>query len=106
MKGRPYRKDENQKFDSKYRSKLTLDDTRRESEENADLLRALKYLKNMVIKKVKMTNPGLGLALALGLGLGQDHKTDSEWSNMNVVIEKILMVRQEFALTLKRKVLV
>ena len=56
------------------------------------------------MKKVKMTNRGLGLGLALALS--QDHKTDSEWSNMNVVIEKILMVRQEFALTVKRKVLV
>ena len=39
------RKDENKKCDPKYRSKSTLDDTRRENEENPDLLRALKYLK-------------------------------------------------------------
>ena len=44
-KGRPYRKDENTMGDPKHRSKSTLDDKRCKSEENPDLLRALKYLK-------------------------------------------------------------
>ena len=44
-KGRPYRKDENKKCDPKYHSKSTLDGARRENEENPDLTRALKYLK-------------------------------------------------------------
>ena len=49
-KGRPYRKDENKKCDPKHRSKSTLDDTSRENEENPDLLRALKYLKEQESK--------------------------------------------------------
>ena len=44
-KERLYRKNENKKCDPKHRSKSTSDDTRRESEENPDLLRAPKYLK-------------------------------------------------------------
>ena len=44
-KGRPYRKDINKMCDPKHCSKSTVDHKRCESEENPDLLRALKYLK-------------------------------------------------------------
>ena len=61
MKGRPYRKDKNKMCDPKHHSKSTVDHKRceNESEQNPDLLRALKYLKECGYEESEDDEPRL-----------------------------------------------